>query len=92
MTTSPGSYVARDGVRKSWGSAANDPGRNCSVVFVVGRSKSDDEERNVLRESRKYGDILQVDVYDHYNNLTLKTVAILRYLITTRWKVLHTNK
>ncbi len=33
------------------------------------------------------GDILQVDVVDHYNNLTLKSVSMLKYFAKTAWKV-----
>ena len=65
-------------------------GGNSSVVFVVGRpSKNDDENLQVSleEESKMHGDMLQLDFLDHYNNLTLKTVGLLKYVITTHWKV-----
>lgn len=48
----------------------------CQYAFVIGRSRRDDA---IAAESDKFGDILQLDLVDSYNNLTLKSLAIVRY-------------
>ena len=85
VTTAPGSFLARQGVRTSWGSGAKEG--NCSVIFVVGRPKDKGLQVSLVKESQMHGDMLQLDFVDHYNNLTLKTVGLLKYVITTQWKV-----
>ena len=37
--------------------------------------------QRVLDEHAKYNDILQADMVDHYNNLTLKSVFMLKYFL-----------
>ncbi len=52
-------------------------------MFVIG--KQGDGDQNVTDINQ--GDILQLDIVDHYNNLTLKSVGLLKYFATTEWKV-----
>ena len=40
-----------------------------------------DTHRRVLHEHAKYDDILQADMVDHYNNLTLKSVFTLKFFL-----------
>ena len=87
VTSAPGSFLARQGVRTSWGSAGRPATGNCSVIFVVGRPRDMGVQSGLGKESKMHGDILQLDFVDHYNNLTLKTVGLLKYVITTKWKV-----
>ena len=35
----------------------------------------------VIAEQKKYCDLVQFDFIDHYNNITLKTVHIVKYLL-----------
>ena len=87
VTSAPGSFLARQGVRTSWGSGADKEEGNSSVIFVVGRPKDQGLQVSLAKESEMHGDMLQMDFVDHYNNLTLKTVGLLKYVITTHWKV-----
>ena len=57
------------------------------MIFVVGRPKEKTLQASLEKEGRMHGDILQMDFVDHYNNLTLKTVGLLKYVTTTHWKV-----
>ena len=58
--------------------------KNVSVIFLIGNQNS---HRNftltnkILEESAKFGDILQADMVDHYNNLTLKSVFTLKFFL-----------
>ena len=79
--------IGPQGVRTSWGSGADAEGGNGSVIFVVGRPRDEGLQASLEKESQMHGDMLQLDFVDHYNNLTLKTVGLLKYVITTHWKV-----
>ena len=87
VTSTVNSFKARMAVRETWGSFEFSPCYNCSLVFVVGTSNDSEVENKLLKESRRYGDVLQADVVDHYNNLTLKVAALIKYFVKTTWKV-----
>jgi hypothetical protein len=38
-----------------------------------------ENQTTLLEESQKYGDLLMVDLVEHYNNLTLKTMHMLKF-------------
>ena len=40
---------------------------------------SHEGKQSLLEESEKYGDLLMVDLVEHYNNLTLKTMHMLKF-------------
>ena len=44
----------------------------CRVIFNVGLSKDTEQQKSVLRESSKHGDILIGNVIENYRNMTLK--------------------
>ena len=51
------------------------------IIFQIGLDpKSFGIDRLVQEESVQYGDILIQDFIEHYNNLTIKTVMLLKYL------------
>ena len=51
------------------------------IIFQVGLDpKSFGIDRLVQDESAQYGDILIQDFIEHYNNLTIKTVMLLKYV------------
>ena len=43
---------------------------------------SSDLQSEILQESGKYGDILQENFDDSYNNLTIKSIYILKYFVS----------
>ena len=55
---------------------------------MVGNSKDEKEDTDIHLESNNHRDILQVDIVDHYHNLTLKSMLILQYFTTNNWQVL----
>jgi len=55
----------------------------CSVVFIVGQTSPAIDSR-VQNESRNFGDILQEPFQDSYNNLTLKTIFLLKHFVRDR--------
>ena len=52
-----------------------------SVVFIVGRTSSSSTQELLEAEHERFGDIVQADFVDHYNNLTLKSVYTLKYVL-----------
>ncbi|NXT72789.1 B3GT5 galactosyltransferase, partial [Chaetops frenatus] len=79
----------RSAVRHTWGGAAPPGGHTwpgalpgalrTRSVFVLGTGGSPWRQREVLREWRRHGDILQGDFPDTYANLTWKTLLLLRW-------------
>lgn len=76
-------YVERrQAIRQTWGS---DPANR--VLFFFGLNTSNPEGLN--EEAEKYNDIVQYDFEDSYKNLTLKSVAMLRFVDENRWPKLR---
>ena len=57
------------------------------MVFLLGLSPSQLTNDRVREEASLYGDIALADFGDHYNNLTLKSVYTLKYLLNSEWVV-----
>ena len=52
------------------------------VIFLVGRTLQTNatQEASILEESSTYGDLIQEDFVDTYNNLTIKSVMLLKWI------------
>lgn len=67
--------------RRTWGKYAN---KRTSVLFLLGKSldHSKENELNILKEQKRYGDIIQVDgLIENYNNLTFKSLYTLKFFL-----------
>ena len=51
-----------------------------SLVFLLGATSSKNQQAMLEKESRQHGDIVQEDFVDSYRNLTLKSVAMLKWV------------
>ncbi|KAK2143190.1 hypothetical protein LSH36_870g00014 [Paralvinella palmiformis] len=81
--SAPNNTDYRSAIRKSWASATRDPELRTRTIFVVGVSPTDRNNatsRQILAESATYGDILQFNMADRYENLSLKSLAMLRWV------------
>ena len=59
----------------------NNPEIHGQIIFQVGFDKTQTYEINeLLKESERYGDLLIQDFIEHYNNLTIKTVLLLKFV------------
>ncbi|XP_059176588.1 beta-1,3-galactosyltransferase 1-like [Physella acuta] len=80
-------FEGRKTIRETWGSYAKVNSHNSILIFFIGLPEISTAEvrtsqKLVLNESVVYGDILQEDYVDSYNNLSLKSVSILKYVST----------
>lgn len=53
------------------------------VIFLVGKSQSNaTTQQQLLEESNAFGDVIQEDFIDTYNNLTLKSLMLLKWIVS----------
>lgn len=52
------------------------------VVFLVGEPLSNETQLHIVQESDAFGDLIQESFVDSYNNLTLKTIMMLKWVTT----------
>ncbi|XP_016913721.2 beta-1,3-galactosyltransferase 1 isoform X2 [Apis cerana] len=74
---------ARTAIRNTWANKNNlDNTYNSSVkvAFLLGQSDNDTLNNIIAEESHQYNDIIQEKFYDTYNNLTLKSVMMLKWI------------
>ena len=69
------------------------------AVFIIGKQKEEEEEQEmneinekVLLEARLHRDILVEDFIDHYTNLTIKSVMMLKFVINQNLKAKYVFK
>lgn len=77
VTSAPDHSEARSAIRQTWGhyNLRND----MAIAFVVGIGSESGNEI-VSEESTLYGDIIQGNFIDSYDNLTLKTVSMMEWV------------
>lgn len=79
VQSGPKNAKLRREVRSTWGSSCVTTHSSwCSLIFVLGTFNSSGE---LEEEQETYGDILQESFVDSYNNLTLKSIEILKYFV-----------
>ncbi|XP_050591532.1 beta-1,3-galactosyltransferase 1-like isoform X1 [Bombus affinis] len=74
---------ARTAIRSTWANKNNlDNIYNSTVkiAFLLGQSNNDTLNSIIAEESHQYNDIIQEKFYDTYNNLTLKSVMMLKWI------------
>lgn len=65
-------------IRSTWGNSSLF--NETRLVFCLGMSRSLETNDKIRNESDRYGDILQEDFMDSYNNLTIKVMAGFKYV------------
>ena len=70
-------YKRRVAQRETWVSEAK--GQNISIYFVIALNADQKVNQELKEESDKYQDMIQMNFIDHYWNLTLKAISILRW-------------
>ena len=73
-------FAARDALRKTWLSHSFGNKGKIRYVFLIGRGENEDLQSKLQDESEIYGDMVQEDFVDSYENLTLKTIMGLKWV------------
>ncbi|XP_060623586.2 UDP-GalNAc:beta-1,3-N-acetylgalactosaminyltransferase 1 [Anolis sagrei] len=78
----PTEVKARQAIRMTWGSQKSWWGKEVVMLFLLGRGteKEDLGALSIRDESILYGDTIQQDFLDTYENLTLKTIMVFRWV------------
>ena len=74
------SLQERQNIRDTWKHQATL--HNACVIFIIGNSiggTTTTIDDQISKEAHNHQDILQADMVDHYNNLTLKSVMMLKF-------------
>jgi len=80
VQSGPKNKELRSEVRRTWGGACKTVHQIwCSVIFVLGEFDDSEVQSQLELEHAEHGDILQESFKDSYNNLTLKSIFILKY-------------
>lgn len=81
-------FSQRELIRKTWGTPENLKADWIQLIFLVGSLPFDKNKKRkkvqslLFQESMNYQDIVQVDVTDSYEKLTLKSVSLLYWALT----------
>ena len=70
----------RDAIRNTWGNIRY-VRRQVFVVFVVGKCRCKDDNRRINREMLLNRDIVQLNITDEYDHLTMKSLSGLSWLL-----------
>jgi hypothetical protein len=77
VISTPTSFQLRNQVRQTWANKTAFP--EMITVFLVGDTFNESINKALLQESQKFRDIIQETFLDAYNNLTLKSVMLLKW-------------
>ncbi|XP_067000408.2 beta-1,3-galactosyltransferase 5 isoform X2 [Anabrus simplex] len=78
VTSAPSHTENRQAIRDTWGQRHPD----AKHFFFLGREESETEpSADILSESHQYGDLIVEDFVDTYQNLTLKTLFMLKWVL-----------
>ncbi|NXU92348.1 B3GL1 acetylgalactosaminyltransferase, partial [Xiphorhynchus elegans] len=83
VSSRPRDRKARQAIRITWGSRSSWWGQRVLTLFLLGQDPQGGDkatELSVEDESILYGDIIQQDFRDTYDNLTLKTIMGFRWV------------
>ena len=75
-------YLNRKAIRETWGQRATLKQFNVEYVFLLGINENTEFNNQVKVEQAQYGDIVQGDFADRYNNLSMKTLMGFRWVST----------
>lgn len=79
VCVSAGNLQQRQTIRDTWGSVAiKDPAMK--LMFLLGNPNNVTLQSQIIEESVQYKDIIQEDFIDSYRNLSLKSVALLKWV------------
>ncbi|KAM3867226.1 beta-1,3-galactosyltransferase 2-like [Diretmus argenteus] len=86
IPVAPQNRDARDAIRRTWGKDTTMLGHVVDRYFLLGRTReahgTEPLQEKVLQESQQHHDLVQSDFQDSYQNLTIKTMVMLEWLVS----------
>lgn len=76
VISAPENIAQRQAIRASWGRFGRRR-KDVQIVYLVGRSNRLDKE--LKQEAEKFSDLVVNNIYDSYENLTLKTLSAFKW-------------
>ncbi|KAK4885741.1 hypothetical protein RN001_002012 [Aquatica leii] len=80
VCSSPMNFEQRVGIRESWGLDRNISNSIISIYFLLGLTINSTVQELIDTENDIYRDIIQENFIDTYNNLTIKSVMLLKLI------------
>lgn len=82
ISSLPRNFDARRAIRDTWGGMKTVSGASIRLLFVMGLTQKDTEEiqKKVQVEDDQYGDVIQADFRESFQNLTLKVIMGLKWV------------
>jgi hypothetical protein len=77
VMSAPANFLQRKAIRQTWGHYAHRS--DVIIAFLIGETNQTDIVDGLKQEMALYNDILQANLKDSYQNLTLKTMAMLEW-------------
>lgn len=78
VVSSADHFQARQAIRKTWGQFAVE--RGAYLLFLLGSTEDNQIQTKIIEEDKQHNDILQGQFNDHYYNLTLKTISMMKWI------------
>ena len=73
-------FEQRRMIRRTWGNEiSNFKHFQTKTMFIVGSSIESKIQNEISKENDRYNDLIQVNVIENYNNITIKTLMSLRW-------------
>ncbi|KAK3735449.1 hypothetical protein RRG08_015642 [Elysia crispata] len=74
------SFTQRQAIRETWGQFSTVDTNKVVLLFFLGSTRDKNIQEKVAVEAQKHGDIVQETFIDSYRNLSLKSVALVRWV------------
>ncbi|XP_021358224.1 beta-1,3-galactosyltransferase 1-like [Mizuhopecten yessoensis] len=81
VCVAPANFKHRNVIRNTWGSITKH-NQEVRLIFLIGKPKDEITQIKINNESKQFSDIVQEDFVDSYRNLSLKSVAMLKWTIS----------
>ena len=79
VVVSPANLEHRKVIRNTWGSVVKYD-QEIKLIFMLGKTNNASLQRLIFKESKTYHDLVQEDFIDSYKNLSIKSVAMLKWV------------
>ena len=73
-------FMKRRYIRNTWAGKNAHFGSNVKTVFIIGKPANHNDQVKINNEHLLYGDILEVDIAENFQNLSLKCLSALNWI------------